>query len=103
GAALSRGTTTLAAPIDGVVATVSVRIGEVRDPADEAMVELVGAAPARIEARLARALPEGAELEFVPLDGAPIALRPEPDAAVVDPADGTRRMWFSPAEERTLP
>lgn len=103
GATLSRGTSSLTAPIDGVVSAVSVRLGEVRDPSEGALVELVGSAPARIEARLSRPLPEGATLSFVPLGGAPIALRDQADAIVVDPTDGTRLAWISPQTPEPLP
>jgi len=100
---LRRGTTSLSAPIDGVVATVGVRLGEVRDPTGEPLIQLSGVAPARIEARLPRGLPEGGEISFAPIDGEPFALRDAPDAVVIDPADGTRRIWFSPREPHPLP
>jgi len=100
---LARGTNTLLAPIGGVVAEVGVRLGEVREPSGPPLIELLGTAPVRIEARLARELPGGAELSFVPIAGEPIALRDAPDAVVIDPTDGTRRMWISPREEQSLP
>lgn len=103
GTLLNRGTSILTAPVDGVVASVSVRLGEVREPSGEPLFEIVGTGPVRIEARLPRDIPEGAGLEFVPLAGDRIPLRSDPVASVIDPADGTRRVWLAFAEEKALP
>ncbi|WP_169791576.1 efflux RND transporter periplasmic adaptor subunit [Sandaracinus amylolyticus] len=101
-AVLSRGSVPIVSPIDGVVSRVDARIGEVRDPAGEPLVEVIGSAPVRIEARLSRAMPEGTSLMFVPAIGAPVPLRDEPDASAIDPADGTRLYWITPRETTTL-
>jgi cobalt-zinc-cadmium efflux system membrane fusion protein len=102
-AALARGSTAIVSPIAGVVSAVDARIGEVRDPSGTPLVEVLGSAPARIEARLARALPDGAELVFLAADGRSIDLSERPDASAIDPADGTRLVWISPRAPVALP
>ena len=101
---LAHGAVAVVAPIDGVVQAVDVALGEVRGPAGAPLVTLSGSAPARIEARLGAALPTGVTLRFVPLDGTPaLALRDTPDATVIDPDDGSRLAWISPAQALSLP
>lgn len=100
---LRTGTVTIASPIEGVVREVDARLGEVRDPAGATLVTIVGLLPVRIEARIARELPEGATLSFAPIDGPVVPLASEPVAQLVDPSDGTRLLWLAPSSEARLP
>ncbi len=102
-AALRAGRTSLESPIAGVVREIDAHLGEVRDVTGPPLVVVIGLAPARIEARLTRPLPEGAELFFVPLGLPPIALRARVDATAIDPNDGTRITWIAPNEPIELP
>ena len=102
-AVLARGSFALRAPSDGVVRAVSARLGEVREPASGALVELSGLVPARVEAHFARPLPGEISLEFVPWVGEPLALSPTPVAALVDATTGSRVVWLAPLDEVALP
>jgi multidrug efflux pump subunit AcrA (membrane-fusion protein) len=94
---LRQGHVTLSAPIAGTVREVSASIGEVREPQGEPFATLVALAPARVEARLAQALPAGAALAFVGLDGSRTELDVRTLAETVDARDGLRVVWLEPA------
>ncbi len=86
----------LRSPIDGVVTQVRAAIGENREAAGEPIVRVAGEGEPRVEARLARLLPENAEYD-VQLPGGeshPVTLVGR--APQVDPRDGTTLVWFAP-------
>ncbi len=95
---LRQGQVTLAAPIAGTVREVSAKIGEVREPQGEPLATVVALAPARVEARLAQPLPDGAALAFVGLDGSQTALDARALTDTIDPHDGLRVVWLAAAE-----
>jgi cobalt-zinc-cadmium efflux system membrane fusion protein len=95
---LRQGHVTLAAPIAGTVREVSAKIGEVREPQGEPLATVVALAPARVEARLAQPLPDGAALAFVGLDGSQTALDARALTDTIDPHDGLRVVWLAAAE-----
>jgi multidrug efflux pump subunit AcrA (membrane-fusion protein) len=97
------GAVALKSPIDGVVIEVSAAIGETRDTAGAPLVRIAGSAPARIEARAAQPIPDGATFEFVTAAGERIPARFVDQAPVVDARDGTTASWFEPVPARTLP
>ncbi|GAB4198932.1 MAG: hypothetical protein OHK0013_08600 [Sandaracinaceae bacterium] len=102
-AALRRGAVTLRAPIAGLVREVSAVEGEVRAPGARPIAVIVAPVPARVEARFAQAVPRGGTLTFVGIDGSRTPLASEPLAESLDPEDGTRLVWLTPATETLLP
>lgn len=100
---LREGYTTLRTPIGGVVSEVSASTGEVRDATGASFATIVVPVPARIEVRFAHAIPSEASLRFVGVDGATTALDPTPIAHVIDPDDGTQRVWLAAANHAPLP
>ncbi|MBN1210543.1 MAG: efflux RND transporter periplasmic adaptor subunit [Myxococcaceae bacterium] len=98
-----RGTVALRSPVEGVVTEVEVVLGETRESTAGPLVRVVGEGPARIEARLAQAFPEGATFEFSApgVEGLPVRLLSR--APAVDPRDGTTAAWFEPEPPRVLP
>ena len=100
---LRDGFTTLRAPIGGVVSEVMASIGEVRDATGASFATIVVPVPARIEVRFAHAIPEEAVLRFVGADGVQTALEAAPIARVIDPEDGTQRVWLAAANGAPLP
>lgn len=100
---LREGFTTLRAPIGGVVSEVTASIGEVRDASGASFATIVVPVPARIEVRFVHAIPSEASLRFVGADGSSTALAPTPIARVIDPEDGTQRVWLAAASEASLP
>ena len=100
---LRDGFTTLRAPIGGVVSEVMASIGEVRDVTGASFATIVVPVPARIEVRFAHAIPAEAALRFVGADGVSTALEPTPIASVIDPEDGTQRVWLAAANGAPLP
>lgn len=86
------GRTTLRAPIDGVVVSVTAVLGASHAP-EERLVELVAGGATRVEARLPRSLPPAATLEFVAVGAPPIAATLVSIAPSREP-DGTMRAWF---------
>jgi multidrug efflux pump subunit AcrA (membrane-fusion protein) len=100
---LNRGVVTLAAPIDGVVAELSARVGGSYQPGVMPIARVLGEASARVEVRTAKPWPPASSVVFRSGDGREIALKPEPLASVVVPSDGTRRSWFEPLEAQTFP
>ncbi len=99
----SGGAVAIKSPIDGVVTEVSAALGETRDTAGAPLVRIAGSAPARIEARAAQRLLEGATFEFVTAAGERLPVRLISEAPVVDPRDGTGASWFEPVPVRVLP
>ncbi|XXF80176.1 efflux RND transporter periplasmic adaptor subunit [Myxococcaceae bacterium GXIMD 01537] len=99
----SRGTVPLRSPVDGVVTEVLAVLGETRESGGEPLVRVVGGGEARIEARLAHALPEAAGFEFHWAGGEPVPVRLVNRAPVVDSRDGTTAAWFEPEPARALP
>ena len=100
---LRDGFTTLRAPIGGVVSEVMASIGEVRDATGASFATIVVPVPARIEVRFAHAIPAEAALRFVGADGVSTVLEPTPIASVIDPEDGTQRVWLAAANATPLP
>jgi len=98
-----RGTVALRSPVEGIVTSVEVILGETRESTSGALVRVVGEGSARLEARLAHALPEGASFEFSApgVDALPVRLVSR--APAVDPQDGTTAAWFEPEQPLTLP
>jgi multidrug efflux pump subunit AcrA (membrane-fusion protein) len=101
--ALRRGVITLRAPIAGLVRETSAVLGEVRAPGEGPFAVLVAPVPARVEARFAQAVPSGATLAFVGIDGSHTPLVAEPVAESIDPEDGSRIVWLAPGAEALLP
>jgi len=101
--ALRQGAITLRAPIAGLVREATAVLGEVRAPGDAPFAVIVAPVSARVEARFAQAIPRGASLEFVGIDGTHTPLSSDPVAESIDPEDGTRILWLSPAAETQLP
>lgn len=100
---LREGFTTLRAPIGGVVSEVMASVGEVRDPTGPSFATIVLPVPARVEVRFAHAIPHEALLRFVGVDGASTALDAAPVASVIDPEDGTQRVWLTASNGAPLP
>jgi multidrug efflux pump subunit AcrA (membrane-fusion protein) len=100
--ALRRGVITLRAPIAGLVREVNAVEGEVRAAGVQPLAVIVAPVPARVEARFAQRVPHGGTLTFVGIDGTRTPLAPEPIAESLDPEDGTRLVWLSPATETRL-
>lgn len=105
---LATGRVTLRSPIAGIVRDVRCALGDVREPAGGPLAEIVGATPARIEARFPRGdrahmIPEGSVVTFVALDDSTTALDARPDAVLVDPLDGTTVVWLHPMAGDALP
>jgi membrane fusion protein, heavy metal efflux system len=98
-----RGAVALRSPVEGVVTAVDVVLGETRESASGPLVRIVGEAPARLEARLAQALPEGASFEFSAPGVEALPVRLVGRAPVVDVQDGTTATWFEPESPRPLP
>jgi cobalt-zinc-cadmium efflux system membrane fusion protein len=103
GVAANGGAVAIKSPIDGVVTEVSAALGETRETAGAPLVRIAGTAPARIEARAAQPLPEGATFEFVTAAGERVPVRLISEAPVVDARDGTGASWFQPDPARVLP
>ena len=103
GRILRAGRLRLSAPVAGVVVELGARVGEIVEPGAAPLARVVGAAPARVEVRSARAWPPIASLRFVGQDGRELPLSETPLAQVVDPADGTQLAWYSPRDEGPLP
>lgn len=99
----SGGAVTIKSPIDGVVTEVAAALGETRDSAGAPLVRIAGTAPARIEARAAHRLPEGATFEFVTAAGDRVPVRLISEAPIMDARDGTAASWFQPDPARVLP
>jgi multidrug efflux pump subunit AcrA (membrane-fusion protein) len=97
------GRRSLRAPAGGVVTEVDAPLGAIVDSGHGPLVTIVGARPARVEARLSGRLPREVEVELVAFDGRRVPLRPEPEAEVVDAASGGRLVWFAPIEDVPLP
>lgn len=97
------GLVSIKSPIDGVVTEVSAALGETRDSAGAPLVRIAGVAPARIEARAAHPLPEGAAFEFVTAAGERVPVHRVSEAPLVDARDGTTAAWFDPDPMRALP
>jgi cobalt-zinc-cadmium efflux system membrane fusion protein len=93
----------LRAPIDGVVVEVDAVLGEVRDPTDGPLLRLASEQAARIEVRAQSAFPKASSLRFVSADAREVDLKVEPVASVVDPVDGSARVWFDPETPTSLP
>lgn len=86
------GSTTLRAPIAGMVVAVTAQLGQVREPGSGPLLELVGTAALQVEARFGMEPPPGVRFEWLaPGQRVPLEL----DA--VSPragADGTRVSWL---------
>jgi multidrug efflux pump subunit AcrA (membrane-fusion protein) len=93
----------LRAPIAGIVVEVDAVLGEVRDPTDGPLLRLASEQAARIEVRAQSTLPRASTLRFVSADGRELKLQVEPVASVIDPVDGSARIWFDPASPTPLP
>jgi hypothetical protein len=88
-----RGILTLRSPIAGMVTVVSARRGEVRAPASGPLIEIVGEAPTRVEARFASLPPASASLVWKGA-GAEIPLEIEAVAPSANEVDGSRSVWL---------
>lgn len=97
------GTLTLRAPVDGVVASLVARVGEIHEPGGEPLARIVGRAAARVEVRTSGPWPAARAVHLVTFDGQRVELSASPVATVVDQADGTRIAWFTPAGDDPLP
>ncbi len=89
----SGGRLKLRAPIAGTVIKLDAAIGQLRSPDSGAVAELSAGGVHRVEARLARVLPDHATFVFVPAGGGErpaTLLRVEPRRD----ADGTTRAWL---------
>jgi membrane fusion protein, heavy metal efflux system len=98
-----RGAVPLRSPVDGVVTEVEAVLGEMRESGGPPLVRVVGEGPARIEARLSRALPEDTTFVFSAPGVEALPVRRVGHAPAVDVRDGTTLVWFEPEEERALP
>lgn len=96
------GVLTLRSPVSGVVTELEARLGETRE-AGTTLARIVGAGTVKVEARLTRPPPEGAEFSFVGPGGEPLAARLQSAAPRVDPRDGTYAAWFSLDARRAAP
>jgi multidrug efflux pump subunit AcrA (membrane-fusion protein) len=95
--AASGGVVSLESPVAGVVVEVAAALGAAREAGGPPLARIAGEAPLRVEARLSHALPDEAQLEFVPLGGAPVPVTLAALAPAVDARDGHRLAWFDPA------
>lgn len=88
----SGGRLRLRTPITGTVVKVDAAIGQLRSPDGGAVVELASRGVHRVEARMARTLPESASYVFASATGSRpaklVRVAPRRDA------DGTTRVWF---------
>lgn len=100
---LQQGTLALRSPVEGVVTEVSAVLGEVREAGGAPLVRVAGEAPARLEARLAHALPEPVEYEFVAPGLEPLPVRAVGLSPALQAQEGTRLAWFEPEQPRALP
>ncbi|MBM7117369.1 efflux RND transporter periplasmic adaptor subunit [Archangium primigenium] len=98
-----RGTVPLRSPVEGLVTAVDAVLGESRETGSAPLVRISGEGPARIEARLSRAFPAEASLEFLVPGQAPLPVRLVDRAPSVDGRDGTTAAWFEPEPARALP
>ncbi|PTL83105.1 efflux RND transporter periplasmic adaptor subunit [Vitiosangium sp. GDMCC 1.1324] len=98
-----RGTVSLRSPMDGIVTAVDAVLGESRESGSAPLVRVAGEGPARIEARLAHALPGDVAFEFSSpgLESVPVRLVGR--APAVDVSDGSSAAWFEPEPARSLP
>lgn len=99
----ARGTVPLRSPVEGVVTEVRAVLGETRESGAEPLVRVEGGGEARIEARLAHAMPEAAGFEFLAPGAEPVPVRRVGHAPSVDARDGTTAVWFEPEPMRALP
>ena len=97
GTVLRTGRVVLRSPIAGIVRSVDAALGEMREPAGPALVQVVADVAARVEARFAQAPPAGARFRFRALDGTDVVLG-EILTSVLDPVDGTRVAWLEAAD-----
>lgn len=91
----SEGQMPLASPIAGLVTSVDVTAGEVRQPSGRPCVEVVAPGDLRIEARWSAELPPEARAEFVGHDGATVPLVLISTSPRVESTDGARLAWFA--------
>lgn len=91
----------LRAPLAGVVHSVEGALGAAIEPG-QALAHIVGREPGRIEVRLAQALPDHGQLQFVAADGVAIDLQATPTATAVDPIDGALLAWYEPKQPQPL-
>lgn len=93
----ARGRVVVTAPRAGVITSVRAHVGSVVDVGD-ALVELAGPAPCRIEVLDVRPLPTAGRLTFVGVDGIEIALQPQPVATTTEEALGRTLAWYEPTD-----
>ena len=95
--AAARGRVVVTAPRAGVITSVSAHVGSVVDVGD-ALVDLAGPAPCRIEVLDAHPLPTAGRLTFVGVDGIEIALQPGPVATTTEEGLGRTVAWYEPTD-----
>lgn len=88
---------TLRSRVDGVVTQVSAHRGAAVTPAEGGLVTVMGAHPARVEARVDQEL-DGLSLRFEGSQGLTLDLRLPPVASAIDPDSGLLRVWLEPKE-----
>lgn len=89
------GEVSLRSPITGVVTQVKAAIGENREAAGDPIVRIAGEGEPRVEARLARVLPQDADYELWLPAGERLTLRLVGRAPQMDARDGTTLVWFA--------
>lgn len=99
---LREGAIALRAPSAGIVRSLDAPLGVTREPGGPPFARVVGSGAARVEVRSSEALPRAGALSFEGADGSSLALRAEPIAEVVDPADGMHVTWLAPSEPTQL-
>jgi membrane fusion protein, heavy metal efflux system len=96
------GTLALRAPIDGVVVSVTTKLGEMRDESSGALVEIAAAAPTLIEARFHVLPPEDAQLLWVE-PGRTVTLVVLGTSPSATREDGTRVLWLRAKADEDSP
>lgn len=86
------GTTSLKAPVTGVITSINATVGESRDATSGALLQLASAGTVRIEARFPRPPPEGGWTLVTGSGRQPVSLISR--APTADPRDGTFVAWF---------
>lgn len=102
---LRRGRFVLRSPLPGVVLSVPIRLGELRNPADGPLVTIVGGSSDRVSASVAQPIRDftGLEAVFVSTSGAESVLRLPPHESVLDARSGQYRLFLDPVDGISVP